>query len=94
MMMVVCMGPMLSQRVRGWFHRGDSTEAAAGAPSDAGTDAGIAAEVAALRCEVAELRALRRGGGGEDHACSEDAGGEEHSYTSSHWDLAFRLVTG
>ena len=58
MMMVVCMGPMLSQRVRGWFHRGDSTEAASGAPSDAGTDTGTA-EVAALRCEVAELCALR-----------------------------------
>lgn len=52
LMMVVCMGPMLSQRVRGWFHGGDS-EAAPGVSSDAGT----AAEVAALRREVAELRA-------------------------------------
>lgn len=52
LMMLVCMGPMLSQRVRGWFHREADADASPGVASDAGT----AAEVAALRREVAELR--------------------------------------
>lgn len=58
LMMVVCMGPMLSQRVWGWFRRGDRTEVAQGLAPDAGT----AAELAALRREVGELRSLRAEG--------------------------------
>lgn len=50
LMMLVCMGPMLSQRVRGWFHMGASTPESSGVAPDAGT----AAEVAELRAQRAE----------------------------------------